>query len=162
MTELARGTKIMQKLFDRAISCLFMVIFLFPQPVYCAEQDPVQFITEFYTWYIPCLDALNNNDIYNYIAHDTIEEIKKISVIPGYDRIDYFIKLSNFPSNMNGVSILVNPVKSIGPDTLVTIVTIVYIDKFGHHFPDGVIVVIVKKIEGKLKIFKCIDTYPEA
>ncbi|GAB6039170.1 hypothetical protein JCM15519_37290 [Fundidesulfovibrio butyratiphilus] len=64
--------------------------------------------------------------------------------------------------DMNGVSILVAPVETLGPDTLATVVTIVHVDKVGHRYPDGVIVVVLKKIKGKLRIFKCIDAYPEA
>ena len=108
------------------------------------------------------MNAKKGKDICRYVSQETSEEIKIIPDRPGFDGTDYFLKLSDTPVDMNGVSVLVNPVESIGPDTLVAKVTIVYIDKFGHRFPDGIIVVVLKKIEGKLKIFKCIDAYPEA
>jgi len=92
----------------------------------------------------------------------TVEELKKRPSGSGHDGTDYFIKLSDTPVNMNGVSILVNQVEDIIPNTLVASVTIVHIDESGHRFPDGVIVVVLKKIKGELKIFKCIDSYPEA
>jgi len=155
----------MQKSFARAIICLFIPIFLSSQPVYCAAQDPVQFITEFYTWYISAQgwrSTTKKEDLYHYIEQETLEGIKIIPDRSGYDRTDYFLKLSDAPRNMSGVSIVINPVESIGPDTLVAIVTIVSVDKSKHNFPDTVIVVVLKKIKGKLKIFKCIDTYPEA
>lgn len=155
----------MQKSFARAIICLFIPIFLSSQPVYCAAQDPVQFITEFYTWYISQQNRMNakkDKEICRYVSQETLDGIRIIPERPGFDGRDYFLKLSDTPVDMNGVSIVVSPVETLGPDTLVAVVTIVYIDKFGHRFPDGVIVVVLKNIEGKLKIFKCIDAYPEA
>jgi len=165
LIELARRTTVMQKLFCRVSIYLFLVLFLSYQPVSCAEQDPVQFITEYYTWYISQqnrMNAKNGKDICHYVSQETLEEIKIVPGRPGFDGTDYFLKLSDTPVDMNGVSIVVSPVETLGPDTLVAVVTIVYIDKFGHRFPDGVIVVVLKNIEGKLKIFKCIDAYPEA
>lgn len=155
----------MQKLFGKTGVYLFVLLLLSPPPVSCAEQDPVKFLTEFYTWYIPAQSVMYpeyHSNIYLYVARETVEKVKKRPQNPGYDRTDYFLKLSDTPVDMNGVSILVAPVETLGPDTLATVVTIVHVDKDGHHFPDGVIVVVLKKIEGKLKIFKCIDTYPEA
>ncbi len=162
---LARRARIMQKLFSRATGCLCLVIFLSSHPVYCAEQDPVQFITEFYTWYISAqnrMDEIKGKDICRYVAQETLEGINMIPDRSGYDRTDYFLKLSYGPSDMKGVSILINQVETISHNTFASIVTIVYVDRFGHRFPDGVIVVILKSIEGNLKIFKCIDAYPEA
>lgn len=91
-----------------------------------------------------------------------MEEVKLIPDRPVFDRRDYFIKLSNPPRNMKGASISVDHVETLGHDTLVSLVTIVYVNEFGHRFPDGVIVVVLKIIKGEMKIFRCIDSYPEA
>lgn len=156
----------MQKLLHKAVVCLFVMIFSSSQPVICAAQDPAEFIKEFYTWYISAqirVDATRTgSDIYRYVAHETVEGIKIIPGRPGYDGTDYFIKLSDTPVDMKGVSILVNQVETIGHDTFVATVVIVHIDETGHRFPDGVVVVVLKRIKGELKIFKCIDSYPEA
>jgi len=108
------------------------------------------------------LDAIRGKEILHYVARETIEEIQLIPDRTGYDRTDYFIKFSDGPRDMNGVSISIDQVEALDPDTVASIVTIVYINRFGGRHPDRVIVVIVKKIEGNLKIFKCIDTFPEA
>lgn len=163
--ELSRRYNVMQKMFSALVFSLLTTILLPTQIVNGAEQDPVKFITEFYTWYISApnsIDVANSKDVYKYIAKETLEEIKIIPDRPGRDRTDYFLKLSSGPVDMNGVSILVNQVETLGTDTLVAAVTIVHIDKAGHRFPDGLIVVILKVIEGEFKIFKCIDVYPEA
>lgn len=153
------------KSLGRASFVFFTFLFISPQLGYCAEQDPAIFLTDFYTWYIPAQSQMRpeyHSNIYTYVARETVEEIKKISDMPGHDRTDYFIKLSNTPSDMNGVSILVHQVETIGPDTLVATVTIVHTAKDGYRFPDGVVIVILKQTDGHLKIFKCIDAYPEA
>lgn len=103
-----------------------------------------------------------HRNIYLYVARETVEELKKRPSGSGYDGTDYFLKINDTPTDMNGVSILVNKTEALGPDTFVSTVTIVYVDKFGHRLPDGLIVVVLKKIQGKLKIFKCSDSYPEA
>lgn len=154
----------MRNLYGTPIIYSIFLIFLSSLPGYCAEQDPVKFVTEFYTWYIPINRQMQpeyHGHIYDYVARETVAEIKKRPENPGCDRTDYFIKLSDTPGDMNGVNILVNQVETIGPDTLVTTVNIVSVDKTRHSFPDRVVVVL-KKIEGKFKIFKCIDSYPEA
>ncbi|GAB6037606.1 hypothetical protein JCM15519_21650 [Fundidesulfovibrio butyratiphilus] len=155
----------MQKMFGRTIFYFIMLTFLSSPSGYCAEQDPIKFLTDFYTWYIPAQGVMYpeyHRDIYLYVARDTVEELKKRPVNSGCDRTDYFIKLDDTPVDMKGVRILVDQVEDIGPDTLVATVTIVQVDKVGHRFPDGVIIVVLKKIKGELKIFKCIDAYPEA
>lgn len=142
-----------------------MLTVLTSQSVYCSEQDPVKFLTDFYTWYIPAQAQMRpeyHGNIYTYVTRDTVEKIKKIPKLPGFDGTDYFLKLSDPPLDMKGVTILVDPVETIGSDTLASIVTIVYIDEDGHRYPDGIIIVVLKIIDGKLKIFKCIDAYPEA
>lgn len=61
----------MPTLFGRSTMHFLVAIFLLPQSVYCADQDPVKFIKEFYTWYISVpssIDAIESYDIYRYVA----------------------------------------------------------------------------------------------
>lgn len=148
----------------RMACALYLLMALSFQHAYCAEQDPVRFITEFYTWYIQAgrKRALGGDHIYRYVERETVEEIKIKPERPGYDGTDYFIKLSDTPPDMKGVSIVVSSVENISADTIVALVTIVTVSEDGHRFPDGVVVVVMKHAEGALKILKCIDIYPEA
>jgi len=153
-----------QKILGRATVFLVALITLSTHPAYCVEQDPAKFITDFYTWYIQAgrKRALGGSHIYRYVKRETVEEIKIKPERPGYDGTDYFIKLSDTPPDMKGVSIIVNSVEHISADTIVAFVTIVTVSEDGHRFPDGVVVVTMKRTKGSLKIAKCIDVYPEA
>ncbi len=149
--------------------CLFIAAFFFlPLGGQCAEQNPEQFLKEFYTWYITrdgeaggALKVFHGEEIYKYVEKESVEEIKALRNQYATGRLDYFLKESDTMSSMSGVTISVGEVTQMDTYTLVAPVIIIY------TYPSGYIrythiVVILREKDGVLKIVKCIDIYPEA
>lgn len=144
---------------------MLLALLVVPQSGQSAEQRPAQFIKDFYTWYITTskgtFAAMHDVGIYQYVAPEIVEYAKSTTGQYGTDRRDYFLKLGDPPLSMEGVTIDVGKVTDMGAGTFVAPVIIVstFPDKYQLHNP---VVVILKKIDGALKIIKCVDSYPEA
>jgi hypothetical protein len=140
---------------------LSILMLLFPQNVNAAEKTPQEFLKEFYTWYITTAEgtsrALDDERIYDYVTHDTVERAKNGD---SRDQRDYFLKMYDFPLNMSNVDIVVGDVTDMSGDTTVAPVTITS-DLFRYRTVNH-IVVVLKKINNDIKITHCIDTYPES
>ncbi|GAB6037673.1 hypothetical protein JCM15519_22320 [Fundidesulfovibrio butyratiphilus] len=141
---------------------LFILLFLSHQTAHCAEQDPVAVVKNFYRWYITLqekMDPLKNKNIYTFVERNTVYELNKVRVgTPGFER-DYFLKTTNPPQNMSGVSIFVNQLECIGTDIVVAVVEF----KIQHRkFDLNKVIVVLKKTKFNTKIVKCIDVLPEA
>lgn len=150
------------KLIGRAAFVLFILMFLSYEPAHCAGQDPVAVVKDFYVWYITLqenMDPLKNKNIYTFVERSTVCELKKARVgTPGFDR-DYFLKTTNPPRNMSGVSILVNQAECVGTDLIVVVVEFKVQQR---KFDLNKVVVVLKKTKFNTKIVKCIDVLPEA
>lgn len=104
-------------------------------------------------------DALNHKDILRYVAQDTIDKIKKMSLgTPPYD-YDYFLKTSNPPQNMSGVDIFISQVEPLGTNSFAAIVE--FNIKHREHQLEKIII-ILEKSNNNIRIIKCLDIYPEA
>lgn len=145
--------------------CLLLALLIVPQTGQSAEQSPAQFLKDFYAWYITTdkgsIRAIHDAAIYQYVARETVEQVKSISYELGTDRRDYFLKSGNPPLSMEGVTIYVGQVTNMGVGTYVAPVTIVS-SLSDKHTREDTVVVILKKIDGMLKIVRCVDIYPEA
>lgn len=154
-----------QKILAWALCSLLAMLFLSPYAGYCAEQNPRQFIKNFYTWYITTnkgtTQALKDNTIYKYVEKETVEHVKNTPYTYGSDRRDYFLKIYDPPLSMNGVIITVGQVTDMGGGTFVALVTIIT-DSLSKERTHDDVVMILRKTNGALKIIKCVDVYPEA
>ena len=144
---------------------LMALLLVLPQAARCEEQTPIEFIKEFYTWYISTdggsQKAIRSDEIYTYVEKNTVDAVREISYLYGTDRRDYFLRLSNGPLSMDGVSFTVKSSSELGYRTFILLVTIIE-KKHGQTVKNDPVVVVVRKTDGQLKIVKCIDTYPEA
>lgn len=159
------GVELMKHKCRRRLICLVALLLMSSSLGHCAEQDPVKFLTDFYTWYISSnrqMNLLYHGNIYLYVARETVEEIKKRPANSGNDGTDYFIKLDDTPSDMSRTTIHVNNVERQGVDTVVAIVSIGRMLQDKTRLPDSVVVVVMKDAKGGLRITKCLDIYPEA
>ena len=148
--------------------CLFIAAFFFlPHGGHCAGQNPEQFIKEFYTWYITknegAFKAFDGDEIYKYVEKETVEKIKSefYRECSACDQLDYVTKRYASPLSMSGVTISVGKVTQMDTKTFVAPVTIIETSSSGYIGYIHVVVVLREK-DGALKIFKCIDIYPEA
>ena len=145
--------------------CLFIAAFFLPLGGHCAEQNPEQFLKEFYTWYITrdgeaggALKVFHGEEIYKYVEKKSVEKIKALNNQYATGRLDYFLKQSDTMSSMSGVTISVGEVTQMDTRTFVAPVTI----SESLHGRTTRVVVILRKIDGALKIIKCVDILPEA
>ncbi len=152
-----------QKLSAWGICSLLVMLSLFPGQGYCAAETPEQFLKNFYVWYITtdkgANQALKDEDIYRYVARETVEKIKNRPSEYGYDKSDYFLKMVDPPLSMSGVNIAVGKVTNMGTDTFVAPVAIT-VTFDGKHLGTEHVVVIFEKIGSDFIILKCMDIYP--
>lgn len=155
--------------------CLFIAaLFFLPHGGHCAEQNPEQFLKEFYAWYITkdegAFKAFDGDEIYKYVEKETVEDVKSefYRHSSAHDHLDYFTKIYDSPLNMSGITISVGSVTRMDTYTLVAPVTILEVsyDKYDgtiHRYERIThIVVVLREKDGVLKIVKCIDIFPEA
>lgn len=118
----------MKKILSRTILSLLLLLICSTQYGYCAEERPEQFVKDFYTWYITVDEgrqlAITHDDIYKYVAQETVQKVRNIPGAYGSDRRDYFLKMLDYPLNMSGVTIQVGKITDMGMATFVVPVTI--------------------------------------
>ena len=77
------------------IALFVIAVLLYTHPAYSKNSPAERCVKEFYTWYIiECVkqdDPLNNPDIYKYVDHCTVNNIRIFRQRAYFDA-DYFIK----------------------------------------------------------------------
>lgn len=90
----------MKKQFFVQFACVFC-FFCFPvDGVYCKSETPVDFIREFYTWYMENIKDIKsmpiyNDKIYEYVYTCTVNRLRS-DLHQGNMDTDYFLKTQDF------------------------------------------------------------------
>lgn len=140
---------------------ILLFISILPHNGYCVEQSPEQFVSEFYQWYFNAdpgtTPAERNDAIYNYVAKQTVDDIRSIKIGNSdiYKDTYYFTKVGSYTADWKSVKTIIHPAMAIGNKLYVINVT------FDTGLKKNDVIVSLTKENGKFYIKSVMDVFPD-
>ena len=146
----------MKKLFILPALFFYLVIALPNTHAHCEQNDEEQLVRDFYIWYIKerinLKKPLQNDEIYNYVYHCTVNNVH-IGNLRGFRDADYFTRAQDIWERWIDV---LEVHKATKIDNTTSIVPISF--KFTENSLNHLVIFVQRGKEG-WRITKVVDTY---